>query len=168
MKHWRFTIVVAALIAAATAAVSAQAAATSWPDEAYRVDWTEVHLPAEVAPGVRIAVPMAIVNSGNRVWPASQVFVSYHWLRDGRLIVWDGVRTALPRDLRAGSRAALSAHVTTPDEPGSYVLQLTLVHELVTWFEHRGAVMSLHPVSVRRSTQLSSCAGGSTPCGAGH
>lgn len=167
MKRWRCGIVMSALIGAATAAVAPQGAASAWPDEAYRVDWTETHLPAEVAPGVRIAVPMAVVNRGTRVWPASQVFVSYHWLRDDRLIVWDGERTALPRDLRAGSRAALSAHVTAPDEPGSYLLQLTLVHELVTWFEHRGAAMSVHPISVRRSTQLSSCGGGSPSCGGG-
>jgi hypothetical protein len=164
MKHAHLTIVVLGLIGAAAAATSAQVAGPPWPDPAYRVEWTEAHLPAEVATGVRIAVPMAIVNSGNRTWPATQVFVSYHWLRDGRLIVWDGDRTVLPRDLRAGSRSALAARVTTPDEPGDYVLQLTLVHELVTWFEHRGATMSVHPISVRRPTQLSSCAPGSTPC----
>ncbi len=164
MKQLRLTIVMGGLIAAATAAASARGAAPPWPDAAYRVEWTEAHLPAEVATGVRIAVPMAIVNTGNRAWPATQVFVSYHWLRDGRLIVWDGDRTALPRDLRAGSRSAVAARVTTPDEPGDYVLQLTLVHELVTWFEHRGATMNVHHVSVRRPAQLSSCAPGATPC----
>ena len=136
-----------------------------WPELSYRVEWVEAHVPAEVAAGVRIAVPISLRNDGDRVWPASQVFVSYHWFRDDRLIVWDGERTVLPRDLRAGSRAALSARVATPPEPGAYVLKVTLVHELVTWFEHRGAAMFVQPVSVRPAAQLSSC-GGSTPCAA--
>lgn len=168
MKCWRLTIVLSALLGAATAAIGGQVASARWPDPSYRVEWTEAHVPAEVSAGVRLAVPIVMRNSGDQVWPASQVFVSYHWLRDGRLVVWDGERTALPRDLRAGSRATLAARVTTPREPGAYVLQLTLVHELVTWFEQRGAVMFVQPVSVRPSTQLSSCAGGAAPCGASH
>ncbi len=75
------------------AGIQQPVADTPWPDQAYRVEWAEVHLPAEVAPGVRIAVPVTMRNSGNRVWPASQVFVSYHWFRDDRLLVWDGERT---------------------------------------------------------------------------
>ena len=168
MKRSRLTFVLLALLGGATGAVAGQAAAPAWPDPAYRVEWAEAHGPAEVSAGVRIAVPVTMRNDGNRMWPSSQVFVSYHWLRDDRLVVWDGERTVLPRDLRAGGRAALAARVTTPAEPGAYVLQLTLVHELVTWFEHRGAVMFVQPVSVRPPTQLSSCAGAATPCGAAH
>ena len=167
MKRSCLTIVVAALLGTAAAAPAQSVAGPPWPDHAYRVEWAEAHIPAEVAAGVRIAVPVTVQNGGSRVWPASQIFVSYHWLRDDRLVVWDGERTVLPRDLRAGTRAALAARVTTPAEPGPYVLQLTLVHELVTWFEHRGAAMFIQPVSVRRPTQLSSCASGSTPCAAG-
>ena len=168
MKRSRLTLIVVALLGVASGAVSAQVVAPPWPDPAYRVEWAEAHVPTEVSAGVRIAVPVTMRNDGNRMWPTSQVFVSYHWLRDDRLVVWDGERTVLPRDLRAGGRAALAARVSTPPEPGSYVLQLTLVHELVTWFEHRGAAMFVQPVSVRPATQLSSCASGATPCGAAH
>jgi len=79
--------------------------------------------------------------------------------------VWDGERTPLPRDLRAGSRAALAVRVATPVEPGSYVLKLTLVHERVTWFEHRGATMFIQPVAVLPPTRSFDCeSSGSTPC----
>ena len=140
------------------------AAVQEWPAEAYRVEWEEAHIPEEVAASARIAVPITLRNSGNRVWPASQVFVSYHWFRDGKLVVWDGERTPLPRDLRAGSRAALSVRVATPSEPGSYVLTVTLVHELVTWFEHKGATMLVRTIAVRPPTRVSDAgAGGSTP-----
>jgi hypothetical protein len=186
VTHSRLIIIVSGMLAAVTvstvcpavravldpsalAAGTPQAVAdTAWPDQAYRVEWAETHIPAEVAAGVRIAVPVAVRNNGNRAWPASQVFVSYHWLRDDRLIVWDGERTLLPRDLRAGSRAALAVRVATPFEPGSYVLRLTLVHELVAWFENRGATVFSQPVAVRPATQSGECGSGSTPCAASH
>jgi hypothetical protein len=169
-----FTIIAFVLIAAVTVSAGGQAiqqpaADKSWPGHAYRVEWEETHTPTEVAARVTIAVPVTVRNSGNRIWPASEVFVAYHWLRDGRLIVWDGERTPFPRDLRAGSRAALSVRVATPTEPGSYVLQLTLVHEHVTWFEHKGATMIIRPVVVRPPTQSGDCGNsGSTPCTAAH
>ena len=86
----------------------------TWPHEAYRVEWEEAHIPEEVAANVTIAVPVTLRNNGDRAWPASQVLVSYHWFRDGKLVVWDGERTPFPRDLRAGSRAAMSVRVATP------------------------------------------------------
>ena len=161
----RLTFIVSSMLAAVTVSIAGQVVVGSrWPDQEYRVEWAEVHMPAEVAAGVRIAVPVTMRNSGNRVWPVLQVFVSYHWYRDDRLVVWDGERTQLPRDLRAGSRAALAVRVATPVEPGSYVLKLTLVHELVTWFEQRGATMFIQPVVVLPSTPSSDCSSGSAPC----
>ena len=140
--------------ALAAAAVAQANADKAWPSQAYRVDWEEAHVPAEAAAHVTLAVPVIVRNIGNRAWPASQVFVSYHLLRDGRHAVWDGERTRLPRDLGAGGRTAVSVRVKTPSDPGSYVLQITLVHELVTWFENKGATMIVRPIVVRPPTQL--------------
>ena len=164
--HTRLTIILRALMAvtipvawhvmphqSAAAAATAQAVVNkSWSAEAYRVQWEDPQIPEEVAADLKMAVPVTVRNIGNRTWPASQVFVAYHWYRDHRLVVWDGERTALPRDLGAGSRVALSVRVVTPAEPGSYVLQLTLVHELVTWFETKGATTVLRPITVRPPT----------------
>ena len=166
MQPTRVTIILRALMAVTVLAacdeaanLSASAAAVeqagpnkSWSPEAYRVQWEDPQIPEEAAANLKIAVPVTVRNIGNRIWPASQVFVAYHWYRDHRLVVWDGERTALPRDLAAGSRAALSVRVVTPTEPGSYVLQLTLVHELVTWFETKGATTVLRPITVRPPT----------------
>jgi hypothetical protein len=135
------------------------------PDLTYRVEWEQAHVPEAVTAGITIAVPVTVRNNGSKVWPASQVFVTYHWLRNEQIVVWDGKRTRLPRDLKAGSRAALSVHVATPTEPGSYVLMLTLVHERVTWFEHKGAAPLIRPVAVRSPTPSGECgSNGSTPC----
>ena len=73
----------------------------------------------------------------------------------------------IKRDLQPGGRVAMSVRVTTPEEPGSYVLQITLVHELVTWFENKGADTIIRPVVVRRqpTTESAECAGSrATPC----
>src|SRR5688572_11357837 len=164
MKHSHLTILVAGMIAAVTVPAGGQAP-DQWPDQAYRVEWEEAHIPEEVAASAKIAIPVSVRNNGDRAWPASQVFVSYHWFRDDRLVVWDGTRTALPRDLRPASRAALSARVATPHEPGSYVLMVTLVHEQVTWFEHKGATTVVRPVAVRPATQSADFSiSGATPC----
>ena len=144
---------VLALLAVLATAAPQPAVNSPWPDEAYRVEWGEAHIPSEVARNVRIAVPVTLRNAGDRAWPASQVFVAYHWMRDGQLAVWDGERTPLPRDVRAGSRASVSAGVATPTQPGSYVLVLTLVHEHVTWFEHRGGATITRTITVREPTQ---------------
>jgi hypothetical protein len=152
-----------ALVALMVMPVSTRALGQQWPNEAYRVEWEEAHIPDEVAANVTIAVPVTLRNTGDRAWPAAQVLVSYHWFRDGKLVVWDGERSLLPRDLRAGSRATLAARVTTPAEPGSYVLTVTLVQEHVTWFEHKGANTVQRPVAVRRLTRTDGGSSGFTP-----
>jgi hypothetical protein len=167
MTRSRLPFIVLCMIAGVTVPAGGDAMRApqdAWPDQAYRVEWEEAHLPDEVAATITIAVPVTLRNTGNKVWPASQVVVSYHWLRDDRLVVWDGERTALPRDLRAGSRAAVSVRVATPSEPGSYVLNVSLVHENVTWFEHKGATMLVRPVVVRQRTASVDCSSGVTPC----
>lgn len=143
----------AVLLVTVFAALAHAAPDTPWPDEAYRVEWIDAHTPEEVAPNIRLAIPVTLRNAGDHVWPASQVFISYHWFRqENALAVWDGERTALPRDLRAGSRVSVSTRVATPPGPGSYVLVMTLVHEHVTWFEHRGAATVVRSITVRQPT----------------
>jgi hypothetical protein len=162
MKHSHVTVIIVSMIAAVTVPAGGQAV---WPDQAYRVEWEEAHIPDDMAASAKIAVPMTLRNNGDRAWPASQVFVSYHWFRDDRLVVWDGKRTAFPRDLRPGSRAGLSVRVATPNEPGSYVLMMTLVHEQVTWFEQKGAATVVRSVAVRPATQSADFGiSGATPC----
>jgi hypothetical protein len=64
------------------------------------------------------------------------------------VIVFDGQRTALPRDLLPGQRARLSLEVLAPPEPGRYLLEVALVHEGYAWFEWRGGRVLPVPVVV--------------------
>src|SRR5436305_1274370 len=65
------------------------------------------------------------------------VCLSYHWRnRWGKTVVLDGARSYLPIDLAPGRALTLPTLIVTPDRPGAYKLQLSLVHEGVGWL-HR-------------------------------
>ncbi len=49
-------------------------------------------------------------------------------------MVEEGYRTPLPATVAPGTDCVVPATVAGPDEPGRYLLELDLVHELVRWF----------------------------------
>jgi hypothetical protein len=104
----------------------------------------------------RLAV--VIANRGHLTWsslasdPAHPVRVSYHWMNpDGRIVVFDGLRTELPNDLEPGRELVVRMSVLAPPEPGTYTLVLDLVREHVTWFAQEGrSALRISPVTVLR------------------
>jgi len=56
----------------------------------------------------------------------------------GTLVVFDGTRSPLPRDVPPGDEVTVRARVRAPDRPGRYLLWWDLVHEHATWFSERG------------------------------
>lgn len=96
-----------------------------------------------VRPGEQFSILLEISNAGSEDWLCEgtrPVNIAYHWRNmNGDVVIFDGVRTPLPgRILRAGDTVRCSAFVEAPKEPGRFVLELTLVQELVCWFEERG------------------------------
>ena len=143
-----------AVAALAATAVIAAAATTGplgglrlqfWKDAVwYRSQIAPVApFPASVAAGDSTTIDVDVANTGARAWPAQgqhRVALSYHW-RDpttGTSAVFEGERTALPRDMPPGDAARLTARVVAPDAPGRYRLQLQMVHEGITWFDEQG------------------------------
>ena len=64
------------------------------------------------------------------------------------MVVFDGLRTPLPRDLSPGESVTLRATIRAPEKAGEHVLHVTLVQERVAWFsEMDGGQLSI-PVSV--------------------
>jgi len=92
--------------------------------------------------GQTVAVPVTVTNTGLGVFPAAgatPVDLSYHWYdQSGKLVVWEGLRTALPADLRPGQTVPLQAQVQSPPDGGTYQLRFDLVLEGVSWFSVRG------------------------------
>jgi len=83
-------------------------------------------------------------NTGALNWDRggeNPIYISYHWLdfEDKKIIVFEGERTLLPKDLvQVGEEAEINMKVMSPSEPGKYILQIDLVNEGVTWFSYQG------------------------------
>lgn len=138
-----------------------QTSAQPLPASGFRVEWMNSQIPAGMLAAKEYVVAVTLKNTSDTTWPATgvgggpvnMVLISYHWLpaqSDKPIIVWDGVRNALPKDIAPGeSFTQDKVHVITPKDPGSYRLQMTLVQEGVSWFEGRGANALIVPVTVQ-------------------
>jgi Subtilase family len=89
-----------------------------------------------------LTAPVKLTNTSSFAWSAAgpnPVRLSYHWLDAAtNVIVWDGQRTPLPADVPVGGTATVTVTIPTPTKPGSYVLEIDLVREGVSWFSAGG------------------------------
>ena len=69
--------------------------------------------------------------------PFLPVHLSYHWLGQAtrEMRVWDGYRSGVYPDASAKTTTLCTMMVVAPDEPGRYLLQISMVQEEVSWFE---------------------------------
>ncbi len=99
-------------------------------------------MPAGGVTSLRVRVS----NPSEESWPAEgdgfghyAVRLSYHWFDSAdRAVVFNGRRTLLPRDIHPGESVQLTAEIEAPETPGQYVLRLTMVQEIVKWFDADG------------------------------
>jgi len=98
--------------------------------------------PDRMAAATSVSIPVRIKNTGDQTWPASgprPVNAAYHWLdAAGKVLVYEGRRTRLPRDLTGGDEVVVPMIVEAPERPGPHLLRITLVQESVAWFEDHG------------------------------
>ncbi len=102
--------------------------------------------------GTLFTAKVTVTNTSPGLWPAggaNPVRLSYHWLdANGNVVVWDGMRTALPVDLQPAASVAVNAAVIAPPSRGAYFLRFDLVKEGVSWFSGRGVPPSDVAVAV--------------------
>jgi hypothetical protein len=99
--------------------------------------------------GALAAARAEIENAGTAAW-GDDVACSYHWLDTlGNPIVWDGIRTPLPRPLPPGDRLTLCIALRAPMPPGRYRLALDLVAEHRAWFGELGSAGPEEELEVR-------------------
>jgi hypothetical protein len=81
-------------------------------------------------------VDVRVENLGGSVWPwgGETVAVGTRWLLGET--AQDGEHTPLPSDLPPDDSQVVPVAVSAPVEPGSYVLEIDLVHQNVRWFGH--------------------------------
>jgi len=110
--------------------------ACSWPVIQLKV----LACPQEALANEVFAVQVAIWN-GSEEWLSSRlphpVHVAYHWRdsKSGQTVVYDGQRSPLRGDLRAGTGIIMDAIVKAPPHVGQYVLETRIVQEGVCWAE---------------------------------
>ena len=61
--------------------------------------------------------------------------LAYHWRKDQEVVIWDGLRTPLPRRTDGQRHLTLRPRVATPPEPGQYELEFALVGEDRGWID---------------------------------
>jgi hypothetical protein len=89
-----------------------------------------------------VVIPVQVTNTSTESWSSLGTFpitLSYWWFRAGQMLPVEGKRTMLPGTVAPGEAVSLGATVVAPDEPGSYVLRVSLVQEGVAWFMSKGA-----------------------------
>jgi hypothetical protein len=106
----------------------------------YAVRFGNVPIFTYIAGGTH-TVDVPLTNSGTTTWNAggsNPVRLSYHWHDNaGRLLVWDGERTALPADVPSGGSTTVSARVVAPTV-SPVTLTIDLVREGIAWFQFLG------------------------------
>lgn len=117
--------------------------AYQWRDTAYVAGWLDHAMPDTLPAGQEVVVQVTVRNDGNIAWRshgADPVTLSYHWQDANRAYsVFDGLRTALPHDLRPGETETIASVIRTPSAPGSYVLVWDMVREGTRWFAAGGS-----------------------------
>ena len=91
--------------------------------------------------GAPSTVSVVLTNAGTTTWTAggsTPVHLSYHWLQNGAVVVWDGLRATLPGDVPSGASVTVSLPVQPPPKAGTYTLRIDLVQEGVAWFSGLG------------------------------
>jgi hypothetical protein len=94
-----------------------------------------------------------VENAGSATWRSrgeEGVQLAYHWLDPlGNPVLWDGVRTPLPRPVPPGETVELTATVDSPRPPGRYRLAFDFVEEHRFWFGELGSAPLELDVEVR-------------------
>ena len=60
-----------------------------------------------------------------------EVYISYHWIKNGKVIVWDGLRTPIMCDVK--NVVFQFMKLRAPEEPGDYQLKADIVFEGKRW-----------------------------------
>ncbi len=111
----------------------------------FKVEFGDNNIPAQMTVGQTATADITIKNTSKSKWPSkpnekgrNAVNLSYHWLdRKGTVVVFEGLRTPLPKDVQPGESVQLKAAIQAPDRAGQCTLEVTLVQESVTWFPER-------------------------------
>lgn len=135
----------------ATAPASSPTAATS---NLFNAQITIPKPPQTIGAGQTVKVPVKVKNLSAGAWAADPKItprLSYHWSdKSGKLVIWDGTRSYLPKGLAPNEELLLLSQITAPDTKGDYVLELDMVSDAKDggWFGRKGSQTTKLDVTV--------------------
>jgi hypothetical protein len=93
-------------------------------------------------PNEECKITVTVSNAGNQLWQGDTfrpVQLSYHWYdQTGKPVLYEGLRTDLPAGgIVPGGTVEMEMTVQALASPGRYELVLTLMQEMVGWFEEK-------------------------------
>lgn len=106
----------------------------------YGVSYDPAQVPKYMAAGETYVLRVTAKNTGSLTWtPQGRFGLSYHWYdrNSGKAVVWDGTRDYVDYSVAPGQSYTFSLPVTAPSKPGTYTLEIDMVHEGVTWFKDK-------------------------------
>ena len=126
------------------------------PDSAFRARLSLKTPVSVLQSGEHHDLILLVMNESNTVWPARersggtfQVSAGNHWLdQTGNVLTNDDGRAALLEDLGPGRQAELKLTVNAPKKPGSYILEIDMLQEGVSWFGLKGSPTLRLPVRI--------------------
>jgi hypothetical protein len=127
-------------------------------DDLFRATLSQLQVPRILQPGLVVHGSITVRNDSPDPWPG--INLSYHWLdAGGNVVVHDGLRTALPKNVRTGETIHQDFAIEGPPQPGTYTLVVDLVYEEVGWFGSHG-----NPTP-QQQVQVESASGGAVRTG---
>jgi len=119
----------------------------SLPDDEMRAELGVADSPLTVRPGQRVTIEVSVKNASRLVWRASDrsgsalgLSVGNHWLDgNGEIVANDDGRTLLTMDLNPGQMVRIPLTINVPLRSGTYLLEIDLLQESVSWFGPKGS-----------------------------
>ncbi|MDO8737137.1 MAG: hypothetical protein Q7K29_08685 [Thermoleophilia bacterium] len=109
--------------------------------------------PGVMMPDTAYQLTVSIKNTGTEAWYSLGKYpigLSYHLFdQDGNPVKLENYRENIRHRVEPGEEITMPIYLTTPDRPGSYLVQFDLVQENVGWFEDRGNNTTVLRIEVR-------------------
>jgi hypothetical protein len=129
------------------------------PDNGYKARITLPDPPTKLRAGEKVIIQVRAQNASDVPWKVRgggadnkfYIAAGDRWLKpDGTLITAQDGRYGLNRDLKPSEETEVPLLITTPKDPGDYILEVDLVQEQVAWFHDKGSPTARVKISVVR------------------
>jgi SAM-dependent methyltransferase len=129
-------------------------------DDAYQASLLIREIPLHpIGPASELTLDLHIRNTSPHDWIRhfyGPIRIGNHWLTSdgGTMLIQDDGRTLLPEKLAAAAECPLQLLITTPAQKGSFLCEIDLVHEGISWFKDKGCPTVRFPVQVEAEEDL--------------